>query len=320
MADETSELVVNIKTVFDDQGFKDALDDLDRETRHCIKSTRKEYETMRGEMDKLRGVGTRTFDEVNEKMRDCLETAREGRKQLADARDRLIASEREAISLAGEFNRKTSEYNKENKKTAEEFKKIWNETIKDFSKKSSKALGDFFNFTKDSFLEIGNLADKIFNAILDSFFDVVGKMASTAIAEPIFGGIGGVLGGVFGGVVDFVGDLFGFRFGGTIPKTGPYMLHAGEYILPAEVVDAIRSSQRPPLTAAAGGLNIGQNLSNLTLKQTINIQTPANQRNLNIKELALELKRASKEGLSWAVDLAKVNYKIGKTGEGQIAL
>lgn len=298
-ATQSEELVLEIKSVFDNKGLKQALNAL-------VKAAKQLNNAAKNVVTEFEESGTKIKKIINESGKSI-----EG---LTDT--------------VGEETAKQVEFNR---KKAEDFKKAWDGAIESFSKKSFKAIGAFVNFTKGSFLEVKKLGDELFNAILESFFDMLGKMAASSITNSIFGGGGaigekvfGKMGGIFSSVVGtlggFLGNLFGFRFGGGIARTGPYMLHAGEYVLPAEVVNSIRTSQRPALTAKSGGLNIGQNLSNLTLKQTVNIQTPASERNLNVKTLAMQLKQASREGMSWAVDLAKVNYKIGKAGEGQISL
>jgi hypothetical protein len=78
--------------------------------------------------------------------------------------------------------------------------------------------------------------------------DIVGKIAdgiksaAGAIGDAILGAIPG--GNLIGGAIGKVGGLLGFQQGGLIPgpvnMPMPIMAHGGEYVLSADIVDAIR--------------------------------------------------------------------------------
>ena len=74
--------------------------------------------------------------------------------------------------------------------------------------------------------------DWLVNAIkslLDAFSDIGRKIESI----PILGDIIRGLKGAWGAVTGLVGGLMGFQYGGFVPRTGLYVLHAGEYVTPA---------------------------------------------------------------------------------------
>ncbi|HUT85959.1 MAG TPA: hypothetical protein VMW66_03885 [Elusimicrobiales bacterium] len=297
--DEENKFLIQLESVFNNKGFKEMMDALGKIAK---------------QLDSVANTFSTTFNKVSNLVSSTSNDMSYSLKQVEEKSSKVASVIITTSKIAAE----------NSKKIMEGWSKAWDGALEKVMKGSTKALGEFFNFTKGSFLELGTLTNKLFNSILDSFFNMVGEMASSSITNSILGG-GGTLGAsMFGGLGSLVGsglDLLGFRFGGSIPKTGPYMLHAGEYILPSEVVDSIRTSQRPPLSAKPSGTNFGGNSSNMTLNQTVNIQSSnSTKRGLNIRDIATSLKQASKEGMSWAVDLAKVNYKIGKAGQGEISL
>ena len=67
-----------------------------------------------------------------------------------------------------------------------------------------------------------------FNKFFDNLFSQLLQLSINTLFQSIFGG--GIGGGLFGGG-GLLGGLFGFQEGGTVPQTGPYLLHAGERVL-----------------------------------------------------------------------------------------
>lgn len=162
---------------------------------------------------------------------------------------------------------------------------------------SSKAMNTFFDASSKDFLNLESMTKKVFDNILGNFFN----MASNMITNSLFSNIGGL----FGGGGGFLSGILGSReSGGPIGKTGPYLLHAGEYVLPKEQVE----SYGP---AAGGAVNI-------TVNTPVNIASVSS--GVDVKNLAGQIADAARSGAGWAVEYAKVNYKIGKKREGDLSL
>lgn len=167
---------------------------------------------------------------------------------------------------------------------------------------SISAFSGFFDVTSKNFLDMDNLAKQVFSSITNSALSAFSNFATNAI-----------FGGLTGGTSFFGGLLGSRRTGGPINKTGPYYLHEGEFVLPPEIVDTIQN------TPANTQTNSGENVINITLNSPITVN--ANQDSpLNAREICEEIASATRRGVSWAVEQAKISYKIGKQRSGEVSL
>lgn len=170
------------------------------------------------------------------------------------------------------------------------------------SANSISAFSGFFDVTSKNFLDMDNLAKQVFSSITNSALSAFSNFATNAI-----------FGGLTGGTSFFGGLLGSRRTGGPINKTGPYYLHEGEFVLPPEIVDTIQN------TPANTQTNGGENVINITLNSPITVN--ANQDSpLNAREICEEIASATRRGVSWAVEQAKISYKIGKQRSGEVSL
>ncbi len=65
--------------------------------------------------------------------------------------------------------------------------------------------------------------------------------------------------------------------------------------------------------------NAGESVINITLNSPITIN--ANQDSpINAREICEEIASATRRGVSWAVEQAKISYKIGKQRSGEVSL
>lgn len=172
-------------------------------------------------------------------------------------------------------------------------------------------LEDFCNAASESFGRLDVLIKNVWENMASSFINSLAKMAANNIIASVFGG-GGLLGGVFSGL------LGSRRSGGPIDKTGPYYLHAGEFVLPPEVVGAIKGGSYTP------SQNTGQNSSSSAGIVNITVNTPltvngSSERN-DAQKLCEEISRAARRGVSWAVEQAKISYKIGRERSSESSL
>ena len=155
---------------------------------------------------------------------------------------------------------------------------------------SSASLNSFFDSTSKNFLNLENLAKEVFKNILSSFLSMGAQMATQSF-----------FGTIFGGGTSLFGTLLGSRrTGGPINQTGPYLLHEGEYVLSPEQTE---SQETPSIT--------------INSPITINAQTSSA---TNAKELCEQIAQAARKGVSWAVEQAKISYKIGKQKDSEASL
>lgn len=168
---------------------------------------------------------------------------------------------------------------------------------------SLSAFSSFFDVTSKNFLDMENLSKQVFSSIANSALSSFSSFATNAL----FGGVSGE--------TSFFGNLLGSRrSGGPINKTGPYYLHEGEFVLPPEIVENIQNNPLPNTQA-----NTGESVINITLNSPITIN--ANQDSpLNAREICEEIASATRRGVSWAVEQAKISYKIGKQRSGEASL
>lgn len=191
-------------------------------------------------------------------------------------------------------------------KNMEENASTFTDVFANYSSKASanslNAFGNFFDITSKNFLDIDNLAKQVFSSIANNALSALGNFA-----------INNLLGGTGGGAL--VSGLLGSRrSGGAINKTGAYYLHEGEFVLPPEIVASIQN------TPATNNQNVGQeSIINITLNSPITIN--GNQGNtISTQELCEEIANATRRGVSWAVEQAKISYKIGKQYSNEVSL
>lgn len=155
---------------------------------------------------------------------------------------------------------------------------------------STASLNSFFDITSKNFLNLENLAKNAFNNILSSFLAMTAQMATKNILGSFLGGTSSLFGGLLGSR----------RTGGPINQTGPYLLHEGEYVLSPE---AARAQETPV---------------NITINTPITINASAS--SSQAKDLCEEIAQAARKGVSWAVEQAKISYKIGKQKDKETSL
>ena len=181
------------------------------------------------------------------------------------------------------------------------------EVFESYSSKASSnsinAFSGFFDVTSKNFLDMENLSKQVFSSIASLALSAFSNFATNAL-----------FGGISGGTSLFGSLLGSRRSGGPINKTGPYYLHEGEFVLPPEIVENIQNNPTPNSQA-----NAGENVINITLNSPITIN--ANQDSpLNAREICEEIASATRRGVSWAVEQAKISYKIGKQRSGEVSL
>ncbi|MDR0291760.1 MAG: hypothetical protein LBI01_03135 [Elusimicrobium sp.] len=176
------------------------------------------------------------------------------------------------------------------------------------SKISAGYMQSFFDISSKGFLNLESLTKNIFGNMLSSFTGMIAQMLSSAAMSGVTGLFGG--GGLLGGL------LGSRKTGGPIAETGPYLLHAGEYVLPSDVVSSIKQGAAPA-GADGGGISAGGAV-NITLNTPVTVNGSASQ--IDARELAEEISAAVRRGAAWAVEHAKINYKIGRQKNGEVSL
>lgn len=155
---------------------------------------------------------------------------------------------------------------------------------------SRASLNSFFDFTSKNFLNLETLAKEVFSNILSSFISMGTQMAAQSFFGSLLGGSSNMFSGLLGSR----------RSGGPINQTGPYLLHEGEYVLSPE---AARAQETP---------------FNITVNTPITINASAS--SSEAKALCEEIAQAARKGVSWAVEQAKISYKIGKQKDREASL
>jgi len=155
----------------------------------------------------------------------------------------------------------------------------------------------FLTASGSMFQNFKKLLDGIFKSILSSFISMVSQMIAKWL----------VLNALTGGGVSFFGPkiLGSLSKGGPISETGPYLLHKGEEVIPADIANSVRNSPAPSFTPTVAGASEGPDI---TVSQNITIGGTSE---TDISVIADKLSKATKAGVLAAVDLAKVNYKVG---------
>jgi len=174
---------------------------------------------------------------------------------------------------------------------------------------ATEAVNSFFTSFREGSIEIGSL----FKGVMDSIFNTFMQMVSAMIAKWM------ILMVITGGKAKFGMHLLGsFAKGGAVEQTGAHMLHAGEFVLPPDVVDSIKRGTPPkggsinPQVAVAGA-GAG---ANINITQHIGIGSGAGPDNIN--EIMEKITQATKNGVRQAQELANVQTKAGnkKASEG----
>ena len=177
------------------------------------------------------------------------------------------------------------------------------------TKLSSSYLQGFFDKSSKSFLNLESVTKNIFNNIFDSFTSMITQMTAKAALSGLMS--------IFGGGAGLIGGLLGSRqTGGPIPQTGPYMLHAGEYVLPSDVVSSIKQNRAPGGFSASGLTGGGQ--INLTVNTPVTVNGSAGE--TDARRIAQQVSEAARRGAAWAIEHAKINYKIGRQRRGESSL
>jgi len=152
-----------------------------------------------------------------------------------------------------------------------------------------KSVKGFIDFTGKEFLNIKSFLNNIWDSILQSFLDMVAQMIARWLMMKALMALGS-------GGFSLLG---GFAEGGAVPATGPYKLHAGEYVLPADVVSAIKSGTPPgPVTSGV----IGASTSGpVVVNQSVTITGGGD----NVAMLMEQMRQATKDGVAEALNFAK---------------
>ena len=174
--------------------------------------------------------------------------------------------------------------------------------------KSKNAFASFFDITSSRFLDFEVLTEQVLSSISQNIFSSLGDFLG--------GGITSFLGGgsIFGGL------LGSRRTGGAISQTGTYYLHEGEFVLPPEVVEGIKTSTAPNTNNLWGASN--QNTAptnlNITINSPLTLHTKTEVK--DVRALCEEISEATRRGVTWAVEQAKISYKIGKQKSSESSL
>ncbi len=194
-------------------------------------------------------------------------------------------------------------YFKNLEENSAQFSNIFESYASKASEKSLNAFAGFFDITSKNFMNIDNLAQQVFSSIANS---AVSALSSFAVNS--------FLGSATGGTSLFGGLLGSRRSGGAINKTGAYYLHEGEFVLPPEVVNGIQNAPAPNTQSAPQEAVI-----NITLNSPITIN--GNTENAqSAQEICEEIAAATRRGVSWAVEQAKISYKIGQQHSKEVSI
>lgn len=188
---------------------------------------------------------------------------------------------------------------------------VVNSAFSGFSSLKS-GLEDFFNFTSESFGKIDDLIKSVWDNMVSSFAQALSKMAANNLLSAIFGGGGGLFGSLFGGI------LGARRSGGPIEQTGAYYLHEGEFVLPPEVVSAIKGGGYNSAPDSGSGRGSAAGDINVTLNTPITFNGAP--QNSDVRKICEEISNAARRGVSWAVEQAKISYKIGRERSSESSL
>ncbi|MCX5783365.1 MAG: hypothetical protein NTW04_02855 [Elusimicrobia bacterium] len=283
-------MVLAIETIYDGRGMEALVKDI-------------------SEADKL----SREFD----KNLAGLDGAQDAAKTSSAAFSDMQADSRRATNnMSGGFDL----FKNNLKSGGADWSKSWEKTV---GGAAGYFLSSFGKSMKDMgviFQNFENFSDGVFESLTRSFSNMLSDMAGQAAKSSIFGS-GNLFGGLLGGVASGVGNLLGFAEGGLVPGNAgdPLMavVHGGEYVLPSEVVSAIKSGNAPSLPPKSAVSNSSQVTINHSPVININGQISSD---IDVRRVAQELAEATRRGVSWAVEQAKVSYKVGLSRSGDAAL
>jgi len=214
---------------------------------------------------------------------------------------------RDNETMAGSFLQSLDRMKSSGMGWAQAWDAMWSSTISGMS----SAIETFIKSSGNMFESFKKLLSGIFKSILNSFISMVSQMIAKWLLFKALTGLG------FGGMAE--NFLLGTRKeGGYIPETGPYLLHKGEEVIPADVVNSIKNNPVPmpsSLIPAGAGAVIGA--PNITLSQNITIGGTSE---TDISVIADKLAKATRSGVLSAVELAKVNYKVGLKKAGNTTI
>lgn len=171
------------------------------------------------------------------------------------------------------------------------------------------AVHEFFSSTSAQFLDLENLAKKVFQGILNSFLNLLEEMAAKAA---IYGFLNLMSGGSLSGVTS-LGKFLGFSRGGYTGDGDPNevagVVHKRELVLNEQQTAAVRSGRAViGAPSASGG-------SSLVINQTINAGAGA-----DVKSIFKAAAEGARKGVAEFVDFSKVTYKVGAKRAGETAL
>jgi len=179
------------------------------------------------------------------------------------------------------------------------------------SRKAAHSVHDFFNAASGDFLNLEKLSAGVFQSIEDAFFQTLERMAAKAAVYGLLNLFtGGAMGGLFGGF----GKFLSFDTGGLVPGTAgtpvPAIVHGGEYVLTA--------AQAAGLSAGTGGAGAAAQI-NLTVNAPVTLNGSGSTA-ADARAVAEAVADAVRRGAGWAVEYAKVNYKVAKARDSEAAL
>lgn len=193
--------------------------------------------------------------------------------------------------------------------SASNWQKNWTTVMNASVGPAKAAFHDFFSSTSREFLDLGSLAKKVFQGILDAFLDMLEMMAAKAAIYGIFSLAGGPASGA--GLMKFLGFSGGGYTGDGNPKDIAGFVHKGEYVLDAETTSKIRSGapvgNAPALASAAGGKSV-----NIT--QNITLSGSGSPEDIGM--LCEKIAEATRTGVRQAGEMANVITKIGSKKSG----
>ena len=177
------------------------------------------------------------------------------------------------------------------------------------------AFHDFFTSTSAGFLNLESLVKSVFQGILDAFLNMLEEMAAKAAIYGIFSMFSGGSGLLGGSLKKFLG----FAEGGLVPgikgAAVPAVVHGGEYVLPASVVDSIKAGRAPAAIPAMAGASSGG--ASVSITQHINVGASDS---ADIGKLCQAISEATRNGLRQAGEMANVITKVGTKKAGVTAL
>lgn len=169
-----------------------------------------------------------------------------------------------------------------------------------------------FNFSSGNMLQnLEGVAKSVFRSILDAFLDMVAKMVAKAA---IFGVLNVITGGAFGGIAGGFGSFMGFARGGYTGD-GPRdqvagLVHKGEFVLPASVVDGIRRGSAPSMAMAGAG-------GGVTITNNISLSGGSGD---DVSRIMSAITEACRKGVRQAGEMSNAVVKTGNTKSGRAVL